>query len=176
MDGRSEFFVYMGAAIGTSVMLFVAQQVYASYLDVHVVHAAWNEAGRDAKVVAKREAEKQALSGGKMPIDKAIEALAQRGRGASNSIAPVASDDLSAMSGWAFRHGFAAYQPRTIAAPPSAPAPTEGSLEGQPASAQPQPVGAVPAPAAAPEGAKPVTSGTLKVDSNAPSTAAHATH
>ena len=50
MDGRSEFFVYMGAAIGTSVMLFVAQQVYASYLDVNVAHASWKDAARDEKI------------------------------------------------------------------------------------------------------------------------------
>jgi hypothetical protein len=148
MDGRSEFFVFMGAAIGTTVMLFVAQQVYASYLDVNVVHAAWEDAPRDAKIVAKRSAEQQALSGGKMPIAQAIEALALRGRTGSNRIAPVASDDLSAMSGWAFRHGFTAYAPRTVTAVAAAPA-------ADPASA---PEGAaVPAEGAAPvEDAPPV--------------------
>lgn len=153
MDGRSEFFVYMGTAIGTTVFLFLAQQVYASYLDVSL-HAEWNDAPRDAKIVEKRAAEQGALSSGKLPIDKAIELLAQRGRGASNAIAPAQSSDVSAMSGWAYRHGFTAYTPRTTA-PPPAPvetAPAEGdAAPAQPAEDQPtaQPVENTAPPAAA---------------------------
>lgn len=145
MDGRSEFFVYMGAAIGTTVFLFLAQQVYASYLDVNVVHGGFADAPRDGKIVAMRAAEQQALSGGKMPIDKAIEALAQRGRGASNKIAPLQSEDVSAMSGWAFKHNFAAYAPRKAAPPPEA-VPAQGA---EPEGAAPA-EGDAPAPAAEP--------------------------
>jgi len=146
MDGRSEFFVFMGAAIGTTVMLFVAQQVYASYLDVNVVHSGWDDAPRDAKIVAKRASEQQALESGKLPIDKAIETLAQRGRGASNKIAPVQSGDLSAMAGWAFKHGFAAYTPRAAAPAPAAPAEGVAPVEG----AAPTEAGTAPAEGAAP--------------------------
>jgi hypothetical protein len=178
MDGRSEFFVFMGAAIGTAVTLFVAQQVYASYIDVNVVHGNWADAPRDAKIVAMREAESKALSGGKLPIQQAIEQLAQRGRGASNKIAPMQSEDVSAMSGWAFKHGFAAYTPRK-AAPPPAPdtaLPSEAGVPGSAATpAAPQPTTVAPG-AAVPSEARAVPSGTVQVDSNAPSTAAHATH
>jgi hypothetical protein len=143
MDGRSEFFVFMTAAIGTTVALFVAQQVYASYLDVKVVHSAWQEAPRDAKIVAMRAAEKQKLGSSKVTIEQAMEALAQRGRGASNRIAPVPSEDLSAMSGWAFRHNFAPYTPRPAAPPPAA-VPAEGAVPlAGPITAE----GAAPAPA-----------------------------
>jgi uncharacterized protein with PIN domain len=79
MDGRSEFFVFMGAAIGTTIALFLVQQVYASYIDVSVVHAVMQDAPRDAKIVAKRAAEKQRLASSKVTIDQAMEALAQRG-------------------------------------------------------------------------------------------------
>jgi hypothetical protein len=174
MDGRSEFFVFMGAAIGTTLFLFVAQQVYASYLDVNVVHGGFDDAPRDAKIVAMRAAEQQALSGGKMPIDKAIETLAQRGRGASNKLAPLQSEDVSAMSGWAFKRGFAAYTPRAPA--PAAAAPVEAGVPGAlPTPAAPQPTTVVPGDAV-PQGARAVPSGTVHVDSNAPSTASHATH
>lgn len=156
MDGRSEFFVFMTAAIGTAVTLFVVQQVYASYLDVDVVHAGWADAPRDAKIVAMREAEKQKLESGKLPIEKAMQALAQRGRGASNAIAPVQSEDLSAMSGWAFRHNFVPYTPRPAAPTPAAvPAegapvevPSEAGKEAVPADGPDAPVPAAPVPAA----------------------------
>jgi hypothetical protein len=159
MDGRSEFFVFMGAAIGTAVTLFLVQQVYASYIDVNVVHGKWADAPRDAKLAAMREAEQQALSGGKLPIKQAIEQLGQRGRGSSNKIAPLQSEDVSAMSGWAFQHGFKAYAPRkaapaAAAVPPEGTVPAEGAApvegaaptEGAAPAAQP----AAPAPAAAP--------------------------
>jgi hypothetical protein len=169
MDGRSEFLVFMGAAIGTAVTLFVAQQVYASYIDVNVVHGHWADAPRDAKIVAMREAEQKALSGGKLPIQRAIEQLGQRGRGASNKIAPMQSEDVSAMSGWAFKHGFAAYAPRKAAPPPVA-VPAEGTVpadgaapvEGAAPAAAPAAQPAAPAPAAAPAAA--------------PAHAGHATH
>ena len=180
MDGRSEFLVYMGAAIGTAVTLFVVQQVYASYLDTSVVHGKWADAPRDAKIVAVRDAEHKALAGGKLPIEQAMAQLAQRGRGASNTIAPVQSEDTSAMSGWAFRHGFSAYQPRrpaqVVAPAPDAALPSEAGVPGSlPTPAAPQPTTVAPGEDV-PEGARAVPSGTVQVDSNAPSTATHATH
>jgi hypothetical protein len=47
-----------------------------------------------------------------MPIDKAMEALAQRGRGGFAKLAVKPSDDLSAMSGWIGKPGFQPYVPR----------------------------------------------------------------
>jgi len=170
MDGRSEFLVFMGAALGTTLALFVAQQVYASYLDVHVVHGAWEGAPRDAKIVAKHAAEQQALQGGKMPIDKAMQALAQRGRGASNRIAPVQSDDVSAMSGWIHRRDFAPYAPRQAAAAQVAPA-EPAAVEGGEESATSEETGAQPVDAAAVPGvAKPAA------EAHPAPHAGHATH
>ena len=112
MDARSELFVYMGAALTTIAVLFGAQSWYASYLDVSVVHAPNHDAPSDAKVAAVRAAEQQKLEAGAVPIVQAQHAIAERGRGASAKLAPQASEDLSAMSGWIHRPGFAPYEPR----------------------------------------------------------------
>lgn len=126
MDARSDFFVYMGAAIGTVVVLFGAQLWYESYLDVAVVHGQALDAPMDAKLAAVRSAEAAKLSGGSMPIAKAMEAFATRGHAASPRLAPQPSQDLSAMSGWAHRKGFKPYEPRV---PPAPPAPPAGALD-----------------------------------------------
>jgi hypothetical protein len=151
MDARSEFFVYMGASLATIAGLFAVQIWYASYLDVAVVHAPNLDAPADAKVIALRDQERAKLQAAAVPIAEAMKAVAARGRAAGAKLAPQASDDLSAMSGWAHRKGFAAYEPRAPQAP-SVPV-TEASDGGVPAEgaegAEPQ--GAAPAaPADAP--------------------------
>src|SRR5690242_8890745 len=100
MNGRTELLVYLGTSIATAVGLFTLQAMYVSYIDVFVVHAPMETAAPDAKRVSTRDAEAKALSSGAVPIEKAIEMLAQRGRAVSNKIAPAPSTDLSAMSGW----------------------------------------------------------------------------
>jgi hypothetical protein len=52
-----------------------------------------------------------------MPIAKAMEALAQRGRNAFPKLAAQPSGDLSAMSGWIHKPGFKAYIPTRGAGP-----------------------------------------------------------
>lgn len=147
MDGRSEFFVYMGAALGTVAALFTLQIWYASYVDVAVVHAQDHDAPADGKLEAVRSQEQAKLAGGAMPIEQAMRALAERGRAASPKLAALPSDDLSAMSGWAHRPGFKAYEPRVPQAPVAPPAAeiTDGGVPVQGA----EPAGAA-APAAAP--------------------------
>lgn len=156
MNGKTELFAYLGAAIATTVALFALQAIYVSYIDVFVVNAPLETRAQDAKVVARRAEEAQKLSGGSMPLARASEMLAQRGRAASNKIAPAPSTDLSAMSGWIHRHGFAPYVPKAAPAPTVTPAPVEGAavpVEGAPAPAA-APKAATPAPAsAAPAGA-----------------------
>lgn len=138
MDARSEFFVYMGAALTTVAVLFVAQFWYASYVDVAVVHAQNADAPADAKLEAVRSAESSKLAGGAVPIAEAMRAVAERGRAASPKLAAQPSDDLSAMSGWIHRPGFAGYEPRTAPAP-AAPAAVvnDGGVPGEGAEAAP---------------------------------------
>jgi hypothetical protein len=155
MDGRSEFFVYMGAALATITGLFVAQIWYASYVDVSVVHAQNSDAPMDGKLEAVRSAESSKLSGGAVSIEQAMRAVAEKGRAASPKLAAQPSEDLSAMSGWIHRPGFAAYEPRQ--APPAVPAAELGDggvpLEGAEAAPGAPLAPGAPATGAAPEAA-----------------------
>jgi PAB1-binding protein PBP1 len=132
MDARSEFFVYMGAALGTIAALFVGQIWYASYIDVAVVHAPNTDAPMDGKLEAVRAQEQARLEGGAVSIEKAMAAIAKQGRSASPKLASQPSEDLSAMSGWAHTPGFKAYVPRAPQAVAPAPAPegVEGAVDG----------------------------------------------
>jgi hypothetical protein len=114
MDGRQELLAYLGASLATIAALFGAQFWYESYLDVAVVHAQNADAPMNDKLAAVRSQEQQKLGASALPIDGAKQALAQRGRSAFPRITPKPSDDLSAMSGWINRPGFAAYVPRAL--------------------------------------------------------------
>ena len=144
MDGRTELLTYMGAATVTVATLFGLQMWYATYLDTHVVHAP-SDAPHSAAVVKLHEEEQQKLASAPVPLDKAKQQLAERGRTAFPKIAAVASTDLSAMSGWMHRPDFKPYEPRKQPAPPPAP------VEAQPAEAAP----AAPAAPAVPRPARP---------------------
>jgi hypothetical protein len=122
MDGRSEFLAYLGTATATIVVLFGAQVWYASYLDVSVVHGQGSEVASSAKVAEVRAQERQKLG----KLDEAKDALAKRGRAGFPAIAAKPSEDLSAMSGWVYEPGFAAYVPQAQPAPEPAPAATAG--------------------------------------------------
>jgi len=115
MDARKEFLAYLGSSLVTVVVLFGLQQWYASYLDVHVVHASRADVPLNSEVATRHEQERSKLAAGAMPISEAKKAIAERGRTAFPRIAPKPSDDLSAMSGWMFRKGFAPYTPRYVA-------------------------------------------------------------
>lgn len=132
-DARSELFLFLGVAFATAIGLFVLNKWYLSYFDVHY-HAKMAEAGPYESVVAAREDDQKALAGGKLPIDQAMQRLAQRGRVGFGSVAPTPSEDLSPVSGW-IRHP--AYKP-VVAHPirtPRAPAPKPVAASSAPASA-----------------------------------------
>jgi hypothetical protein len=148
MDARSELLAYLGTALLTVTGLFGLQYWYATYLDVYVVHASLYDVAPDEKVAAQRDQERAQVAG-------AMNALAQRGRGAFPKIAPKSSEDLSAMAGWMHRPNFQPYVPRrqrVPVLPAGAGEPAEGgAAEGGDAPAQD--TDAEPAPAA-PAGAQ----------------------
>jgi hypothetical protein len=114
---RKQLVVGLRAAVVTSAALFTLQIWYSSYLDVEVVHGDRSHVPMDEKLSAVRNEERAKLAAGPMPIDKAMEALAQRGRNAFPRLAAQPSGDLSAMSGWVHRPGFKPYVPRPVVAP-----------------------------------------------------------
>jgi hypothetical protein len=175
MDARTELFAYLGASLATIAGLFVVQLWYESYLDVAVVHAQHRDAPLDPKLAEVRDAEHAKLSSGRLPIEQAIAGLAQRGRAGFSKIAPKPSDDLSAMSGWIRKPGFAPYVPRQAAAPAT---PEGAAAEGTPAAptagSAAEGATAAPAPAAA-AGATGAVQGTTVVAPASPATAAPAT-
>jgi hypothetical protein len=116
---RKQLFVGLRIALVTSAGLFTLQIWYSSYLDVAVIHGDASHVPMDAKVEAVRNEERAKLAAGSMPIDKAMAAIAQRGRNAFPQLVTKPSGDLSAMSGWVHKPGFKPYVPRRAAAPPA---------------------------------------------------------
>jgi hypothetical protein len=113
---RKQLFVGIRAALVTSAGLFALQIWYSSYLDVAVIHADLSQVPMAAPLEAVRTEERAKLASGPMPIDQAMEALAQRGRNAFPRLLAQPSVDLSAMSGWVHKPGFRPYVPRAVAA------------------------------------------------------------
>jgi hypothetical protein len=111
-----QLLVCLGTALATAAGLFTLQIWYASYLDVAVIHRDQSHAPMHAKLQAVREEERAKLASGQMPIDRAMEALAQRGKSEFPRLAVKPSDDISAMSGWMHKPGFKMYVPRPVAA------------------------------------------------------------
>jgi hypothetical protein len=113
---RRELLVGLASALATTAGLFTLQFWYASYLDVAVVHGDLSAARASEKLEAVRNEERAKLSSGPVPIDEAMELLAQRGRNEFPMLAVKPSDDISAMSGWIHKPGFKVYVPRPVAA------------------------------------------------------------
>lgn len=116
MGIRKELFIGLGTALATTAGLFTLQIWYSSYLDVVVIHGDLSHVPMDAKLQAVRNEEHVTLAAGQMPIDRAMQALAQRGRNEFPKLAVKPSDDISAMSGWIHKPGFKVYVPRPVAA------------------------------------------------------------
>ncbi|HKO95274.1 MAG TPA: hypothetical protein VJU61_29160 [Polyangiaceae bacterium] len=110
-----ELCVGLVTALVTAAGLFTLQLWYSSYLDVAVIHGNLSNLPMDAKLEAVRKEEHTKLTTGPLPIDKAMEVLAQRGRNAFPKLAARPSDDLSAMSGWVRKPNFKPYVPRRAA-------------------------------------------------------------
>jgi len=103
--GLQEFVQYMVAGLGTVMGLLALQQFVISYLDMGIADEI-AAAGANPTVQSLRSAEAQRLSAGKMPVEEAMKALAQRGRTGLREITPRVSDDLSAIAGWMRAPGF----------------------------------------------------------------------
>jgi hypothetical protein len=132
-NGKTDLFVFLGAAFATLFGLVVLNRLYGSYIAVRY-HARLAENGPAEGMVAARQDDQAKLQQGKIPLDQAISRIAQRGRGSFNSIAPADSQDLSALSGWIHMPGFkpvVAHQVR-IARAPAAPTPQPEAAEAAP--------------------------------------------
>jgi hypothetical protein len=117
MNVHRELLAGLGSALLTAAGLFTLQLWYSSYLDVAVVHGGRSDVSMSAKLEAVRNDEHAQLTSGRLPIARAMEALAQQGRNAFPQLAAKPSADLSAMSGWIHKPGFKVYVPRSPAAP-----------------------------------------------------------
>jgi hypothetical protein len=129
-NGKTELFVFLGAAFAALLGLVALHRLYGSYIDVRY-HARLAEAGPAEGMVAARQDDQAKLQQGKIPLDQAIARMAQRGRDSFNSIAPAPSQDLSALSGWIHRPGFkpVVAHPIRIARAPVAPTPQPEAAE-----------------------------------------------
>ncbi len=138
--GNSELFTFLGAAFSTIVALFGGQILYAACLDLRF-HDAKNGAPQSEAAVAARDEQLQKLASGKLPLEQAKQALAQRGRDGFASVAAHPSDDLSAVAGWIHHPAFKPVvahpirTPRVIAPEPVAvpPVAAEPAPEADPA-------------------------------------------
>jgi hypothetical protein len=136
-NGKTDLFVFLGAAFATLVGLTVLHVWYASYIDV-AYHKHLADNGPYESVVSARQDDRKALEAGKIPIERAMAQLGQRGRATFGSIAPQPSADLSALSGWIYHPGFkpvVAHPVRTAAAPAAAPEPAPAAAAAPPAAA-----------------------------------------
>lgn len=134
-NAKSELFVYLGAAFATLIGLGVLQAWYGSIIDLRY-HADLAAAGPSEAMLTARQEDQAGLQKGKIPLDQAISRLSQRGRGSFNSIAPQASTDLSAISGWIYHPSFkpaVAHPIRTPRAPVAQAAEAAPAAEAQPA-------------------------------------------
>jgi hypothetical protein len=142
-NGRSELFIFLGVAFATAIGLFVANRLYATYID-RKYHAELAERAPHEAVLAAREEEQKLFAQGKMPLEQAMQRLSERGRAGFVPIAPAASEDLSPISGWIHRPGFkpvAAHPIRTPRAPAVVAPPPEAA---EPAPAEPAPAAKQP--------------------------------
>jgi hypothetical protein len=117
-NGNSDLLVFLGAAFAALVGLTAVHTWYGSYIDVQYAAKLQEGGVSEALTAALAKAEANAQPR-KLPIDKAISVLEQRGRKGVSSIAPTPSQDLSAVAGWIQAPGFkpvTAHPVRTAAA------------------------------------------------------------
>ncbi|HWL89656.1 MAG TPA: hypothetical protein VNO21_27825 [Polyangiaceae bacterium] len=87
-------------AVGTVVTLFVLKFVFDSYFTEMMEREAKAKVAQPVELWKLREEESKKLSGGPLPIDKAISELSSKGREASPLIAPQPSSDEQPITGW----------------------------------------------------------------------------
>jgi hypothetical protein len=128
MSGKTELFGFLIAAFGTIGALLTLQGFAITHRDV-ALNAAIDQAPESPDLLATRKAEAAALETGRMPIEDAKRALAERGRSAFPEIAPQASEDYSALSGWVHAKRFTPFVPP---APPPVPVVVDPALPIEP--------------------------------------------
>ncbi|HEY3820194.1 MAG TPA: hypothetical protein VGL81_23680 [Polyangiaceae bacterium] len=125
------------------VMLLATRAFLQAYFDRMDRAEIARKIGPHAALIDLRAEEKQQLSSGPMPIDKAMQMIAAKGRlNASPDIMPSASKDRAPLEGWTKMPG---HVPGAFALPPVEPAPAPSSLTAPSASTAPS-----GAPSAAP--------------------------
>lgn len=96
--------VIFAAAVLAVLALFGLKYVFDSYMDRSAIHvrSLHVDASHAAQVLLEyRQHAALELNGGEMPIDEAMDQLAERGRGAFVQIRPVADTTTAAREGWA---------------------------------------------------------------------------
>jgi hypothetical protein len=164
-EPRSGVILKVGAL--SIVALVAAHATLVAYFD-HIAQAEEHRKFGDVKPEAllnMRADEKERLSSGPMPIDKAMQQIAARGRmGASLDIVPTASRDLAPLQGWS---KMPAEVPGAMTAPREATAATAGAPPMVDAGAAAFVDGAAPK-ALRPDRARPDAGPSLKVPPKRP--------
>ena len=143
-DPRIAFILKVGVlAIGTLIATHLA---LVAYFDDMARAEVYRKVGslKPEALVSLRTDEKQRLSSGPMPIDKAMQQLAIKGRmGASPDIVPSASRDVAPLEGWT---KLPSEVPLAMMAPPapSASASAAPSTSSSAPPVQPPPPGRAP--------------------------------
>ena len=125
MSAQQDFLRYLGVAGATLALCFGAQEWLGSCLDLHW-HAELKTHPMNPALVEVREKEQRALE--QAGIDKAMAQVA-KSRTSDSRIAPKASTDLSAMSGWVQTPNFAPYEPQVVQLTPAATGSSEAGTQ-----------------------------------------------
>jgi len=145
---RSYWMIVLGSTVLTVVALFGLQEWHRTYMLIST-GGLGTEVG--AEVEALNTSHREALASGRMPIDRAMRLMVERGRTASALVVPQSSTDPGPASGWLHHPDYEA--PPSVPEEPPAPepvAPPEGPTEeGTTPIPQPQ-----PAPQPQPEAAQ----------------------
>ena len=143
--------ILQGAVLAI-VTLLVVHAALVTYFDHYAQaeeHRKFGEAKPEA-LISLRAYEKDQLSGGRVPIDKAMQEMVARGRTASPDITPTESKDTAPLAGWP---KLPSEVPAAMTAPPSAAAPSAQPAVDAGAAAAPVVNG--PAPKGRPDRAHP---------------------
>lgn len=126
---------------GAILVLVAVHTALVSYFDRVASEEAYKKIGsmKSEALVNMRADDKQRLTSGPVPIDKAMQALASKGRmGASPDIMPSASKDTAPLQGWSKMPGeVPPAMTATAPEPAPAPAPSASASAAPPTSAAP---------------------------------------